>query len=68
MQHLNLRKLGQAIRHLDSTQADLTVYPDGCPEPWRGWIVEAHTAMCQCILAYRDVTQQPYSREEQPGV
>jgi hypothetical protein len=44
--------LDQAIRRLDTVQAELTIYPDGCPEPWRAWVIEAHTAMCQVIDRY----------------
>lgn len=44
--------LDDAIRHLDTVQAELTIYPEGCPEPWRAWMVEAHEAMCQVIDRY----------------
>lgn len=44
--------LDQAIHRLDTVQAELTIYPDGCPEPWRSWLVEAHEAMCQVIDRY----------------
>lgn len=46
--------LKQSILKLDSLQADLTIYPDVCPEPWRAWMVQAHAAMCQVVAAYRD--------------
>ena len=45
--------LNEAIRHLDSVQAELTIHPEGCPEPWRTWMVEAHEAMCLVIDRYR---------------
>lgn len=51
--------LDTAIRLLDAVQADLPIYPDGCPEPWRTWMVEAHAAMCQVI--------ERYNREEGVG-
>lgn len=44
--------LDDAIRKLDSIQADLTIHPDGCPEPWRSWMIQAHEAMCQVIDKY----------------
>lgn len=45
--------LDRAIRMLDTIQAELTIYPDGCPEPWRGWLVDAHKAMCDVVESYR---------------
>lgn len=45
--------LDESIRKLDSLQAELTIYPDGCPEPWRTWLIEAHEAMCETVKAYR---------------
>ena len=47
--------LDEAIRNLDSVQADLTIHPEGCPEPWRSWMVEAHEAMCRVVTQYREV-------------
>lgn len=46
--------LAQAIRHLDTLQAELTIHPEGCPEPWREWMVEAHNAMCEVVQLYRE--------------
>ncbi len=43
-----------AIRQLDTIQAEGTLLPEGCPEPWREWIVGAHAAMCEVIVQYRD--------------
>lgn len=45
--------LEQYIRHLDSIQAELTIYPEGCPEPWRSWLVQAHAAMCDVVRKYQ---------------
>ena len=45
--------LDHAMRRLDTVQADLTIHPDGCPEPWRTWMIEAHEAMCDVILEYQ---------------
>lgn len=44
--------LDEAIRTLDRVQAELMIYPEGYPEPWRAWMIEAHTAMCQVIDRY----------------
>lgn len=44
--------LDEAIKHLDSVQAELTIHPSGCPEPWRSWMVEAHEAMCLVLDRY----------------
>jgi hypothetical protein len=49
--------LDQAIRNLDAVQADLTIHPEGCPEPWRTWMVEAHDAMCEVITLYKKETE-----------
>lgn len=46
--------IDQAIRRLDRLQAELTIHPDGCPEPWRSWLVKAHEAMCHVIEQYRE--------------
>jgi len=44
--------LDEAMRTLDCVQAELMIYPEGYPEPWRAWMIEAHTAMCQVIDRY----------------
>jgi len=49
--------LDDCIHKLDSLQAELTIHPEGCPEPWRTWLVEAHEAMCQAIDRYREERQ-----------
>lgn len=46
--------LDDAIRNLDCVQAELTIHPEGCPEPWRSWMVRAHEAMCQVLDRYAD--------------
>lgn len=57
--------LDAAIKKLDMVQAELTIYPDGCPEPWRTWMIEAHKAMCQVIERYRN---DPNERTESSSV
>lgn len=51
------RVLKEEILRLDHLQAELTIYPDGCPEPWRSWIIEAHHAMCDAVQAYQKQEQ-----------
>lgn len=50
---VGMTPLEQAIRSLDNVQAEATILPEGCPEPWRQWIVEAHNAMCNVVQEYR---------------
>lgn len=46
--------LDSAIKHMDAVQAELTIHPEGCPEPWRTWMIEAHRAMCEVIRFYKE--------------
>lgn len=46
-------ELERQIRILDGVQAEATLLPEGCPEPWRTWIVEAHDAMANVVVTYR---------------
>lgn len=51
--------LDDAIRRLDFVQAELTIHPEGCPEPWRTWMIEAHEAMCEAVQEYRKQKEEP---------
>lgn len=62
--------LDESIRKLDSLQAELTIHPDGCPEPWRTWLIEAHEAMCAAVTAYmqmRATAQTPPPQADSPA-
>lgn len=54
-----MRPLELAMRHLDAIQAEGTLLPEGCPEPWREWIIEIHGAACDAVARYRETQERP---------